>query len=80
MSNYNSNDVKYDLNLERKYMYFKVLIKNPKSVLNLEVKESLKNELGRKFRKNIDSLKNIFIRKPFNFGNHICGLNNIFYF
>jgi hypothetical protein len=80
MSNYNSNDVKYDLNLERKYMYFKVLIKNPKSVLNLEVKESLKNELGRKFRKNIDSLKNIFIRKPFNFGNHICGLNNILYY
>ena len=80
MSNYNNSDVKNDLHHEQEKLQFKVLLKNPKSILNLEVKEQLKNSLGRRFGKNMNLLKNIFIKKPFNFGNHICGLNNIFYY
>ena len=80
ISNYNNKDVKKELNNLKEFLKFKVLLKNPKSILNLEVKESLKNALGKKYGKNISLLQNIFIKRPFNFGNHIAALNNILYY
>ena len=69
-----------DLEQAQKYLRFKILLKDENSLLNLEVKESLKIALGEIFGKNLSLLKNIFIIKPINFGNHIAGLNNIFYY
>ena len=80
MLNNKYKNLKKDLDHVKYYLSFKVLLKDPNSPLNLEVKESLKKELGKKYGKNISLLKNIFIKRSFNFGNQIAALNNILYY
>ena len=48
--------------------------------MNFELKENLKHEFEKKFRKKVSLLRNIFFRRPLNFGNHIAGLNNVIYY
>ena len=80
LSNYNCKDLNYDLKRFKKYFLLKKILKDNNSSANLKVKQKLKHEFETKFKKNVSLLKNIFFKRPSNFGNQIAGLNNIIYY
>ena len=80
LSNYKCQDLNEDLKRFENYLTLKIFLKEENSPLNIELKEQLRNEFEKRFKKNVSKLKNIFFKRPFNFGNHIAGLNNAIYY
>jgi len=50
------------------------------SSFNIDDKEKLISKFNKKYKKNFNNVKNIFIDDAFNFGNRIIALNNIIYY
>lgn len=80
LSNYKCKDLKDDLKKLKTYLSLKVFLKDDYSPLNFETKKKLRNEFEAKFKKNVSLLKNIFFKRPLNFGNQIAGFNNVIYY
>ena len=59
--------------------YFSLLeySKDNNPLMNLEIKENLKDKLGKNLKKDFNIVKNIFILDTFNFGNQIAAFNNL---
>ena len=80
LSNYKNTDINKNLERWKDELSLKLLTKDENSHFNLESKKKLKIALSKSFKKDINKIKNIFIKRPFFFGNQIIALNNLLYY
>ena len=76
----NDSEIVNDNNSIEEFFSLKVMVKEENSILNLETKEKLREELSRRMNKNFSLVKNIFITGGTNFGNQIFQFNNLIYY
>ena len=82
LSNYKktASDIKESIKPKRNLLSLIVLSKDENSSYNIEAKKKLRYTLEKLFNKDLNKIKNIFIKAPFFFGNQIVALNNLIYY